>query len=123
VGSALAGYSLGRVGGPPLLRSVCSEAERVRADLLVRRWGLLAVTATRPVPLLAETVAVVVGASRLGLVRTTVAAVAGSLPAALLYAVAGSWDIGAPSGLVVFAIVIAIAASLWMLGRRRQGVE
>lgn len=123
VGSALAGYGLGRVGGPPLLRSVCSEAERVRADLLVRRWGLLAVTATRPVPLLAETVAVVVGASRLGLVRTTVAAVAGSLPAALLYAVAGSWDIGAPSGLVVFAIVIAIAASLWMLGRRRQGVE
>ncbi len=123
VGSALAGYSLGRVGGPPLLRSVCSEAERDRADLLVRRWGLLAVTATRPVPLLAETVAVVVGASRLGLVRTTVAAVAGSLPAALLYAVAGSLDIGAPSGLAVFAIVIAIAAGLWMLGRRRQGVE
>ena len=121
VGSALAGYGLGRVGGRPLLRSVCSEAERVRADLLVRRWGLLAVTATRPVPLLAETVAVVAGASRLGLVRTTVAAVAGSLPAALLYAVAGSRDVGAPSGLAVFAIVIAIAASLWMLGRRRQG--
>ncbi len=28
---------------------------------------------------------------------------------------------GAPSGLVVFALVIAIAASLWMLGRPRQG--
>ena len=119
VGCALAGYGLGRLGGPPLLRSVCSEAERDRADLLVRRWGLLAVTATRPVPLLAETVAVVVGASRLGPVRTTVAAAAGSLPAALLYSVAGSRDVGAPSGLVVFAIVIAIAASLWMLGRRR----
>jgi len=118
VGSALAGYGLGRVGGPPLLRSVCSEAERDHAGLLVRRWGLLAVTATRPVPLLAETVAVVAGASRLGLVRTTVAAAAGSLPGALLYSVAGSSDGGAPSGLVVFAIVIAIAASLWMLGRR-----
>ena len=34
VGSALAGYGLGRLGGPPLLRSVCSEAERVRACLL-----------------------------------------------------------------------------------------
>jgi len=121
VGSALAGYGLGRLGGPPLLRSVCSEAERDRADLLVRRWGLLAVTATRPVPLLAETVAVVVGASRLGPVRTTVAAAAGSLPAALLYSVAGSWDVGAPSGLAVFAIVIAIAAGLWMAGRRRHG--
>lgn len=121
VGSALAGYGLGRVGGPPLLRKVCPEAERDRADLLVRRWGLLAVAATRPVPLLAETVAVVAGASGPGLVRTTVAAAAGSLPGALLYSVAGSRGAGAPSGLVVFAVVIAIAASLWMLGRRRQG--
>ncbi|MGH4021815.1 MAG: TVP38/TMEM64 family protein [Pseudonocardiaceae bacterium] len=116
VGSALAGYGLGRWGGPPLLRSVCSETERDRADRLVRRWGLLAVTATRPVPLLAETVAVVAGASSLGSVRTTVAATAGSIPAALLYAVAGSLGIGAPSGLVVFAVVIAIAASLWIAG-------
>ncbi|MGH3923003.1 MAG: TVP38/TMEM64 family protein [Pseudonocardiaceae bacterium] len=121
VGSALAGYGLGRVGGPPLLRMVCSQAERDRADLLIRRGGLLAVTATRPVPLLAETVAVIAGASCLGLVRTRVAAAAGSLPGALLYSVAGSWDVGAPSGLVVFTVVIAIAASLWMLGRRRQG--
>ncbi len=121
MGSALAGYGLGRVGGPPLLRSVCSEAERDRADLLVRRWGLLAVAATRPVPLLAETVAVVAGASCLGPVRTTVAAAAGSLPGAVLYSVAGSLDVGAPSGLVVFALVSAIAASLWALGLRRQG--
>jgi len=122
VGSALAGYGLGRVGGPPLLRAVCSEVERDRAGLLVRRWGLLAVTATRPVPLLAETVAVVAGASCIELVRTTVAAAAGSLPGALLYSMAGSRDVGAPSGLVVLALVIAIAASLWMLeGRRRRG--
>jgi uncharacterized membrane protein YdjX (TVP38/TMEM64 family) len=120
VGTALAGYGLGRVGGPPLLRSVCSDAERDRADLLIRRWGLLAVTATRPVPLLAETVAVVAGASCLGLVRTAMAAAAGSLPGALLYSVAGSLDVGAPSGLVVFAIVIAIASGLWVLGRHRQ---
>jgi uncharacterized membrane protein YdjX (TVP38/TMEM64 family) len=84
---------------------------------------LLAVAATRPVPLVAETVVVAVGASRLGLVRTTVAATAGSLPAALLYAVAGSLDVEAPSGLAVFAIVIAIAASLWMLGWRLQRVD
>jgi uncharacterized membrane protein YdjX (TVP38/TMEM64 family) len=82
---------------------------------------LLAVAATRPVPLLAETVAVVAGASCLGPVRTTVAAAAGSLPGAVLYSVAGSLDVGAPSGLVVFAVVSAIAASLWALGLRRHG--
>lgn len=123
VGSALAGYGLGRWGGPALLRSVCSDVERERADRLVRRWGLLAVTATRPVPLLAETVAVIAGASSLGATRTTIAAAAGSFPTALLYAVAGTSGVGTPSGLVVFAIVFVIAVSLWIgWGRRITGI-
>lgn len=120
VGSTIAGYGLGRWGGSPVLRRVCSAAERDRAELLMCRWGLLAVAATRPVPLLAETIAVVAGASSLGFVRTTVAATVGSLPGALLYSLAGSLGAAAPSGLLVFAIVLAIAAGLWLLGRRRR---
>jgi len=126
VGSAVAGYGLGRFGGPALLRRVCSDAERARADHLVRHWGLLAIAATRPVPLLAETAAVVAGASCLGLLRTTAAAAAGAVPGAVLYAVAGSLSAGtpgavtAPSGLLVFAAALTIATGLWLLGRRTQ---
>lgn len=39
VGAALAGYGLGRWAGPPVLRRVCSAAEREWAARLVRRWG------------------------------------------------------------------------------------
>jgi uncharacterized membrane protein YdjX (TVP38/TMEM64 family) len=119
VGSAVAGYGLGRYGGRALLRRVCSDAERARADRLVRRWGLLAIAATRPVPLLAETAVVVAGTSGLGLFRTTVAAAVGVLPAAAVYAVAGALSVDIASGFLVFALALAIAAGLWLLGRHR----
>lgn len=58
--------------------------------------GVLAVVVTRPVPLLAETVAVMAGAERLGPVPSAVASAAGVLPGAVLYAVAGAlgWSTG-----------------------------
>jgi uncharacterized membrane protein YdjX (TVP38/TMEM64 family) len=118
VGAALAGYGLGRWAGPPVVRRVCSPQERERAAAFVRRWGLLAVVASRPVPLLAETVAVVAGAERLGALRTVLGAAVGALPAAALYAVAGAHGAAGPGGLVVLAGVLGLAALLWLLGRR-----
>ncbi|MGQ0778447.1 MAG: VTT domain-containing protein [Pseudonocardiales bacterium] len=123
VGAAAAGYGVGRYGGTPLLRAMCSEADRARADLLVRRWGLLAVAATRAVPLLAETIAVTAGASSLGLVRTMAAAVVGSLPGAVLYAMAGALGVGTPSALVVFGCVMLLAVGLWLIGRFGIGLR
>lgn len=117
VGAALAGYGLGRWAGPPTLRKVCSTAERERAERLVQRWGVLAVVVTRPVPLLAETVAVMAGAQRLGLLRTATASVAGLLPAVVLYAAAGALGWSGATGLAVFGLVLVIAAVLWLVGR------
>jgi uncharacterized membrane protein YdjX (TVP38/TMEM64 family) len=123
LGAAMAGYAIGRCAGPPLLRSVCSEAEHARADRFVRRWGALAVAASRPVPLLAETVAIAAGASSLGVTRTLIWAAVGSVPGAVLYAVAGSAGASAPSGLLVFGLVLVVATVLWMGGRRIEKVE
>lgn len=128
VGAALAGYGLGRWAGPPVLRRVCSPAERERATGLVHRWGLLAVLASRPVPLLAETVALVAGAERLGVWRTSACAALGALPGALLYALAGAVGGGGPGGVLVFGVVLAVTGLLWLLGRtmlrgRAGGVE
>lgn len=117
LGATLAGYGIGRWAGPPLLRAACSDAERARADRLVGRWGVLAVAASRPVPLLAETVAVAAGASALGIGRTFVAGAVGAAPAAVLYAVAGAAGAGAPRGLLVFGAVLVLATALWLAGR------
>ncbi|MDQ4117404.1 MAG: VTT domain-containing protein [Actinomycetota bacterium] len=119
VGAALLGYGLGRCAGPPVLRRVCPAAERERAARLVRRWGVLAVVVTRPVPLVAETVAVVAGAERLGSARTAVSSAVGVLPGAVLYAAAGALGWSSDMGLAVFGAVLLGAAVLWWVGRAR----
>jgi uncharacterized membrane protein YdjX (TVP38/TMEM64 family) len=116
VGAALVGFAVGRRGGALLERLVPRE-ERARADLLLLRWGALAVLVTRPVPLMAETVAILAGASPLGWGRLTLAAVAGSLPGALLYAVAGAMAVDFQSGVLVLGLVLLVAAFFYAISR------
>ncbi len=116
LGAALVGFAIGRQGGPLLSRLVPTE-ERERADRLLNRWGGLAIVVTRPVPLLAETVAILAGASPLGWGRAALAALAGSLPAALLYALTGALAASFQSGALVFGIVLLVAGLFWLIGR------
>lgn len=86
---AVAGFAIGRRGGP-LLARVVPEWERRYAEDLVGRWGALAIILSRPVPLLAETVVVVAGASGLRWRTGLAAAFVGSIPEALAYALTGA---------------------------------
>lgn len=115
-GAALLGFTIGRRGGPLLARLVPAK-ERVRADRLLTRWGMLAIIVTRPVPLLAETTMVVVGSSPLGWGRVALAALAGSLPGALLYALTGAVAARFQNGVLVFGLVLLVASSFWLVGR------
>ena len=116
-GAAVFGFWIGRRGGR-LLESVVAEEERARADLLLDRWGTLAIIVTRPIPLLAETVAIMAGASPVGWGRTALAALAGSLPPALLYALMGAAVASFQSTSLMFAFVLLVAGIFWVVGRR-----
>jgi uncharacterized membrane protein YdjX (TVP38/TMEM64 family) len=116
VGAALFAFAIGRRGGRTLERLV-SPAERGRADELLKRWGALAIIVTRPVPMLAETVAIMAGTSSLGWWRMTLAALAGSLPPALLYAISGATVVNLQHTTLVFSLVILIAGGFWLIGR------
>ena len=115
-GAALVGFAIGRRGGPLLARHVPVE-ERRQADRLLIRWGMLAIIVTRPVPLLAETTAIVVGTSPLGWGRVALAALAGSVPSALLYALTGAVTASFQNGALVFGPVLLVASSFWLVGR------
>lgn len=117
MGSAMTGYALGRRSDRLLSRHV-SEAERRRADDLLRQWGLLAIIVTRPVPMLAESTAFMAGMSSLGWRRVLLGAAVGSLPAALLYAITGALATSVESGFIVFGLVLAIAGGVWLAARR-----
>ncbi|RMH22564.1 MAG: hypothetical protein D6696_03195 [Acidobacteria bacterium] len=117
LGAALFGFWIGRRGGPLVARLV-PEDERRRAGALLARWGPLAIVVSRPVPIVAETVAILAGTSPLGWVSLSAASVAGLLPAALLYALTGATAARLDHASLIFALVLAIAALLWLLGRR-----
>ena len=117
VGAALLGFAIGRRGGKLLERIVTPE-DRARADHLLERWGALAVIVTRPVPLIAETVAIIAGASPLGWGSVAAASLAGSLPPALLYALTGATAANFQSTALMFALVLLIAGLFWFVGNR-----
>ncbi|HWT03130.1 MAG TPA: VTT domain-containing protein [Pyrinomonadaceae bacterium] len=116
LGAGLFGFWLGKRGGR-LLGRVMTPAERERADQLLRRWGALAIVLTRPVPILAETVAIMAGASSMGAARVALAVLAGSLPPALVYALAGAAAASFQSTALVFVFVILAAGFFWMMSR------
>jgi 3-dehydroquinate synthase len=117
LGAALLGFLVGRRGGR-LIERLVGPGEKARADALLARWGALAVLITRPIPLLAETVAVLAGASPLGWGRLTAATLAGALPSCLLYALTGATSRNVGSGVLMFALVMGVAGALYWFGRR-----
>lgn len=116
VGASLFGFALGRRGGP-LLRRITTPEERERADSLLRRWGALAVCLSRPLPLLAETVAIMAGTSSLGWGRMALASLAGSLPPALLYALTGASVANFTSAALMFLVVMCVTGLFWLASR------
>ena len=116
LGATLVGFAVGRRGGPLLAKLVTPE-ERARVDRLLANYGALAVLVTRPVPILAETTAILAGASPVSWGRAAAAGLLGSLPPALLYALTGAVARGFQSGVLMFGLVLLAAAGFWAAGR------
>lgn len=114
-GATMVGYALGRRGSRFLVGDA-AEDDRRYANTLLKRWGLLAIIVTRPVPLLAETTAIMAGMSSMRWWVVLLGAVVGSLPAALLYAFPGALATSFESGLIGFGLVLAMAAGTWLIG-------
>lgn len=117
--SALLAFWLGRRGAPWLMRRI-SMQERRQADRFFERWGAMAVLMSRPVPILAETVGVLAGTTRIGWSRYAGAVLIGNLPPAVLYAFAGATARRATYGLLIFGVLVGIAVLWWLLGRRAE---
>lgn len=122
VGSVLAcwlGFFVGRRGGP-WLRRLVPDDEWDDVEGFVARWGKLAVVVSRPVPLLAETVAVMAGTTSMGWGALSLSALLGSIPAAVLYAYTGATAAQLDSSLLVFGLVMVVAGLTWGVGSLRH---
>jgi uncharacterized membrane protein YdjX (TVP38/TMEM64 family) len=117
VAATLTAFGVGRVGGRSLQRLVPAD-ERERADEFLEARGAFAIVISRPLPILAETVAIAAGASSMTWRAALAAAIAGSLPIALLYALAGAVAASFGSTALVFGVVALVAAAAWFGGPR-----
>lgn len=115
VASALTAFAVGRAGSGAIRRLI-TPREHEYASSLLARWGVTAVALTRPVPILAETVAILAGSSRLTWLQTAIAAAAGSIVPALAYAWAGAHARSASHALI-FGGVMLVTGVLWWVGR------
>jgi uncharacterized membrane protein YdjX (TVP38/TMEM64 family) len=113
---ALAGYAIGKRGGLLVARLVPRD-ERERADGLLRRWGLLAIVMTRPVPLLAETMTILAGVSEIGWGRVALAALVGSVPEAVLYAGSGALAYSVEEAGLIWVALLLLTGTFWIIGR------
>lgn len=115
--ASVAAFWIGRRGGRLLTLAVPAD-ERAHADAFLARWGVVAIMVSRPLPLLAETILVLAGASSLGWRTAMLATLIGSLPLCLFYAWAGAASIGYVGGVLVFALTIVLAAIVGLAIRR-----
>jgi uncharacterized membrane protein YdjX (TVP38/TMEM64 family) len=116
VASALAAFAIGRAGNRVIRRFVTPH-EHDRAGALLARWGVIAIAVSRPIPIVAETVAILAGSSPLRWRDVTVAAAAGSIVPAAAYAWAGAHARDAGSHALIFGGVLAVTAILLGIGR------
>jgi uncharacterized membrane protein YdjX (TVP38/TMEM64 family) len=126
LGAAISGYALGRLGKRAADRAL-GDASMAYARRWLDAWGMVAVAASRPMPIAAETIAIMAGATaRMGVARFVIAAVLGIAPIAILYAAAGASAVGLGGGAAVFGVAMAMGGGAWLIGRslgRRRPVE
>ncbi|HEU0165916.1 MAG TPA: VTT domain-containing protein [Thermomicrobiales bacterium] len=115
IGAAMVGYGIGRKSTRLIARFVTPE-EQAQSNRLINRWGPLALIVTRPVPVLAETTAIMAGTSSLTWRQVLIGVTIGAFPASLIYAIAGAYATSVASGLLVFVLVIVLAGAFWAIG-------
>lgn len=117
LGAGLFAFFIGRRGDLLLARFIPAD-ERARGDAILARWGELAVLVTRPIPMVAETVAILAGTSPMSWKRMTWATLAGSMPSALLYALIGTLAVSVNGTFWTFVLVFTIASIFWVVVQR-----
>jgi len=115
-GATLVGFAVGRRGSGAIQRYVGAGDQASTARLL-GRWGTLAIIITRPLPILAETTAIMAGSTAMSWRQVTTGALLGCLPAAAVYSATGAFASDIASGIMVFPLVIALAGVFWLAGR------
>jgi uncharacterized membrane protein YdjX (TVP38/TMEM64 family) len=112
--SSILGYYIGKKA-QALAKRFTSPAEEERARQFLEKYGYTAIIASRPIPVLAESVAIISGALHLSLRKVIISSIAGLLPISFIYSATGAYSASFDSGLWAFVLSIGMAALFWFI--------
>ena len=115
----LLGFELTRRFGRNAARRLVGDVQLDQMRVVFERHGALAILLSRPLPVMMETLSLVAGLSEMRRRTFLWASLAGTIPVALLYALAGAWSMQTGNLLPGLVILISVAAGGWRLLRPR----
>ncbi len=116
-GSFLVGYYIGK-HSLRVAQTFLSSDDLARAHSFLNKWGLIAIVGTRPLPIASETMSIAAGMATLSVGWALLAAIVGSVPEALLFAITGAVAGSFVNMSYVFVGVIVLLPVFWIVSAR-----
>ncbi|HEY7712247.1 MAG TPA: VTT domain-containing protein [Candidatus Entotheonella sp.] len=112
---SLLGYGLGRYGGWKIGQRLVGSQGLDRAHKCAEDYGVIAVAICRPLAVLAEASAIVLGMSKMSLLRYLLVSGASNLVIATVYSLTGAWVITDGSMWVVIVTSMLAPLPVWLV--------
>jgi uncharacterized membrane protein YdjX (TVP38/TMEM64 family) len=112
--SSTIGYFIGSKGNR-LARKFSSEAEEVKARRFLEKYGSIAIIASRPIPVLAESVSIISGTLNWSFKKVVFNSFVGLLPISFVYSLTGAYSTSFNSAAIAFLINIGMAGLIWLI--------
>jgi uncharacterized membrane protein YdjX (TVP38/TMEM64 family) len=112
--SSTIGYFIGSKGNR-LARRFSSEAEEVKARRFLEKYGSIAIIASRPIPVLAESVSIISGTLNWSFKKVVFNSFVGLLPISFVYSLTGAYSTSFNSAAIAFLINIGMAGLIWLI--------
>jgi uncharacterized membrane protein YdjX (TVP38/TMEM64 family) len=111
------GFEVARVFGRKATERWIGSAQLDRMERAFARHGALAIVASRPLPIVMETLSVAAGLSNMRRSTFLLASIVGTAPVVFLYAYAGAASLSAGTVLPAVLILAAILSGGWAIAR------
>jgi uncharacterized membrane protein YdjX (TVP38/TMEM64 family) len=117
--SAVVGYFIG-ARSKRLAEKFSGSSDATAARTFLEKYGYMAVIVSRPIPVLAESVAIISGTSQLDFKKVVLGSLIGLVPICFVYSITGAYSTGFDSGVWALGLNMGVAALVWVLTRPRQ---
>jgi len=120
MGASLAGYAFGRWAARPLAQRLLGADDVARAHALAERAGPIALILSRPVPVLAEAMAIAAGVAGMSFARFALVMALANMGVAMLFAAIGAAAVEQVSAELLMLGAIGLPLIFWLSW---QGIE